>query len=83
MTTARFRLVDTHLRRMFTFVKLEVEVRLFARGFRSVIFADAVFTAADFSLADLARVRRPFLFAGEVFFLGAFGSVALEVVFAT
>ena len=56
MTTARFRLVDTHLRRMFTFVKLEVEVRLFVRGFRSVIFADAVFTAADFSLADLLSV---------------------------
>ena len=51
-------------------------------GFRSVIFADAVFTAADFSWSDLARVRGPFVFADEVLFLGALGSVSLEVVAA-
>ena len=33
-------------------------------------------------MADLARVRGLFVFAGEVFLLGALGSAALEVVFA-
>ena len=51
-------------------------------GFRSVIFAEADFNCADFALAGLAFVREPFVFAGEVFFLGALGSASLEVVAA-
>ena len=51
-------------------------------GFRAVFFADAVFTATDFSLAGLVFVRERFVFAGEVFLLAALGSAGLEVVFA-
>ena len=51
-------------------------------GFRSVIFAEADFNCADFALDGLVFARGLFVFAAEVFFLGALGSVALEVVAA-
>ena len=47
-----------------------------------MVFSDADFTAGDFALAGLVFARGLFVFAAEVFFLGALGSVALEVVAA-
>ena len=47
-----------------------------------MVFSDADFTAADFALAGLVFARGLFVFATEVFFLGALGSVSLEVVAA-
>ena len=47
-----------------------------------MVFSDADFTAADFALAGLVFARGLFVFATEVFFLGALGSVALEVAAA-
>ena len=50
--------------------------------FRVAVFAEVVFSATGFSWASLDRVRWPFALTGEVFLLGALGSVSLEVAAA-